>query len=64
MSMRLQVRSLTSLSGLKIQPCRELGCRSQMWFRSCVVVAGSCSSDVTPSLGMSICYRDGRKKKK
>ena len=30
-SMRMWVRSLTSLSGLKIQRCRELWCTLQMW---------------------------------
>ena len=29
--MRMQVLSLTLLSGLKIQHCYELGCRLQMW---------------------------------
>ena len=43
-----------------------------MWLRSCVTVAtavaGSCSSDSTPSLGISICCgsspRNSKKKKK
>ena len=37
-----------------------------MWLRSrvAVAVAGSCSSDWTPSLGTSICHRHGPKKKK
>ena len=41
-----------------------------MQLRSCVVVAvavavaGSCSSDSTPSLGTSICHRCGPKKTK
>ena len=37
--------------------CCELWCRLQMWVRSGVpmAVAGSCSSDLTPSLGTSIC---------
>ena len=30
-TMRLRVRSLTSLSGLRIRRCRELWCRPQMW---------------------------------
>ena len=30
-SMRMQVRSLASLSGLRIQSCRELWYRSQTW---------------------------------
>ena len=38
-SMRLQVGSLASLSGLKIRYCHELWCRSQIGFGSCVAVA-------------------------
>ena len=34
-----RVQSLTSLSGLRIQGCFELWCRSQMWLRSCMAVA-------------------------
>ena len=34
-TMRLQVRSLASLSGLRIQHCHELWSRSQMQLRSC-----------------------------
>ena len=30
-SMRMQVRSLASLSGLRIWHCRDLWCRSRMW---------------------------------
>ena len=56
---RTWVRSLASLSGLRIQCCRELWCRSQTRLQSCVAVvvvqAGSCSSDWAPSLGISIC---------
>ena len=33
-TMRLQVQSLASLSGLWIQCCHELWCGSQMWLRS------------------------------
>ena len=33
-SMRMQVQFLTSLSGLRIQHCHELQCRSQMLLRS------------------------------
>ena len=57
--MRLQVQSLALLSGLRIQRCRELWCRSQTRLGSCVAVAlaqaGGYSSDQTPSLGISIC---------
>jgi len=45
------VQSLVSLRGLRIWHCHELWCRSQTRLRSCVAVAGSCSSDLTPSLG-------------
>ena len=38
-STRMQVRSLASLSGLRIQRCYELWCRSQMQLRSGVAVA-------------------------
>ena len=57
-STRMRVRSLASLSGLKIQRCRELWCRLQRWLGSgiavAVVSARSCGSDVTRSLGTSI----------
>ena len=38
-TMRLRVQSLALLSGLRIQRCRELWCRSQMQLRSVVAVA-------------------------
>ena len=38
-TMRLRVRSLALLSGLKIQRCHELWCRSQMQLGSGVAVA-------------------------
>ena len=38
-TMRLRVRSLALLSGLRIQHCHELWCRSQMQLRSGVAVA-------------------------
>ena len=38
-TMRLQAGSLASLSGLRIQCCCELWCRSQTWLRSRVAVA-------------------------
>ena len=64
--MRFRVRSLASLSGLRIQRCRELWCRSQMWlgsgFAVAMVQAGSCSSNEIPSLGTSICCRCGPEK--
>ena len=65
---RLQVQSLASLSGLRIQRCCELWCRSQTRPRSgiavAIVQAGSNSSDQTPSLGNPICCRCGPKKDK
>ena len=39
-TMRFWVRSLASLSGLGIQCCRELWCRSQTWLGSPVAMAG------------------------
>ena len=39
-TMRLQVCSLVSLRGLRIQCCRELWCRLQRQLRSCIAVAG------------------------
>ena len=47
-------------SGLRIQCCHELWCRSQTWLRPsvavavAVAVASSCGSNLTPSLGISI----------
>ena len=38
-STRMQVRSLTLLSGLRIQHCRELWHRSQMWLGSGIAAA-------------------------
>ena len=38
-TMLLRVGSLASISGLGIQRCRELQCRSQTWLGSCVAVA-------------------------
>ena len=64
----LRVQSLALLSGLRIQSCRDLQCKSQTWLISCIAVAvvqaGSCSSNQTPSLGTSICCRCGPKKTK
>ena len=61
-SMRMQVRSLASLSGLRIQHCCKLRARSQMglrlWIAVAMAQAGSCSSGSTPSSGTSeICCR-------
>ena len=38
-TMRLRGLSLASLSGFRIQRCRELGCRSQTQLGSCLAVA-------------------------
>ena len=78
--MRTKVQSLALLSVLKIQHCHKLWCRSKMRLRSCIVVvvavfvavfvamavavAGSCHSNLTPSLGTSICLWGGPKKTK
>ena len=67
-SLRTQVWSLASLSGLRIWCCCELWCRSQIWlgsgFAVAVVLAGSYSSDSTPSLGTSIIGQKKKKKRK
>ena len=67
-SMRMWVQSLASSSRSGIQHCHELWCRLQMHFESHVpavmVQAGSYSSDLTPSLGNSICCGCGAKKQK
>jgi len=71
-TMRLQVRSLALLSGLRIQRCGELWCRSQTWLGSCIAVAltqaSGYRSNWTPGLGTSIYHgsgpRKGKKKKK
>ena len=39
MTLRMQVQSLASLSGLGTRRCHELWCRSQMWLGSGVAVA-------------------------
>ena len=63
-----QLRSLALLTVLRIQHCHELLCRLQTQLRSGVAVtvveASSCSSNVTPSLGTSICQRCSPKKQK
>ena len=58
--MRLQVRSLASLSGLRIPFCCELWYRSQTQLGSGIAVTqvSSCSN-WTPSLGTSICRGSG-----
>ena len=48
-TVRLQVRPLASLNGLRIWRCPKLWCMSQMWLRSGIAVAvaqaGCYSSD-------------------
>ena len=65
-SMRMRVLSLALRSGLRIRHCRELGCRSQMRLGSCVAVAVAVAStyntNLTPSLGTSICHSHDPKK--
>ena len=67
-SIHEDVRSLALLSGLRIWHGHELWFRLQMQLGSpvavAVVQAGSCSSNLTPSLGTSICCRCGPKKQK
>ena len=63
---RMQIQSLASLSGLRIQHYCELWCRLQTQLRSCisvaVVQASSCSSNLSPNLRTSICYGCSPKK--
>ena len=56
-TMRSRVRSLASLSGLRIWYCHELWCMLQTWLGSGVAVAlaSSYTSNSTHSLGTSIC---------
>ena len=67
-SMGMWVRSLALISGSGIRHCCELWCRSQVQLGSqvamaaAVAVAGSCSSNLTPSLGTSIHCRCSLKK--
>ena len=66
--MKMQVRSLASPSGLRIQGCCKLFHRSQMRLISSVAVAvvqvsaAALNQPLAP--GTSICHRCGRKKKK
>ena len=67
-SLRMRVRSLALLSGLRLQCCLKLLCKSQVQLRFGVAVdvayAGSCSSDLTSSPGTPMCCRFGHKKDK
>ena len=67
--MRMRVRSLTSLSGLRIHCCHELWCRSQMWLGSSVAVYRHRPAAVAPiwPLAWEVPYGIGaglKKKKK
>ena len=66
--MRMRVRSLALLSGLRIWRGLELWCRLQTWLISgvpvAVTVAGGYSSDLTPSLEASIAHICCPKKQK
>ena len=65
--MRMLVPSLGLLSGLKTWCCHELWCRLQMWLGSlgavAVLQAGSCSSNLTPSMRASTCCGCSPKKR-
>lgn len=67
-TMKLQVRSLASLIGLRIHCCQELWCSSQTQLGPCIAVAvmqaDGCSSDLIPSLGTSMCHGYSPKKAK
>ena len=71
-SMRMQVRSLALLSGLRVRRFCELWCRSQTCLRSHVAVAAvvavaaasGYNSNSTPGLGTSICCGCSPKKTK
>ena len=62
------MQTLASLSGLRIRHCHELWFRQQARFGSCVALTvpqtGSYSSDLTASLGTSICPECSPKKMK
>ena len=66
--MKTKLRSLASLSGLRIWCCHELWCRLQTRLGSrvavAVVQAGGYSSDSISSLGTSICRGSGPRKGK
>ena len=68
--MRTGVRTLASLSGLRIRHCSELWCGSQTRLTSRIAVAvavavvGSCSSDSIPNMGISTCCTCSPKKVK
>ena len=64
--MRLRVRSLASLSGLRIQHCRELRCRSQTGLGPCIAVAVVQAGSSAPiqALAWEFSYAEGMALKK
>ena len=64
----MRVQSLALLRRLRIWYCCKLWCRSQVWLRSgiAVTVVQACgySSNLTPSLGISICASMAIKRKR
>jgi len=64
----MQVRSLASISGLRVWHCHEPVGRSQMQLASTIAVAvlqaSGFSSDSTSSLGTSMCHKGGPKRRK
>ena len=66
--MRMQIRSLALLSGLRIWRCWELLCALQTWLGSgiavAVAVAGSCSTNSTPAWETPYAMGVALKKKK
>ena len=63
----MRVRSLISLSGLRIQHCHELWCRSKTWLGSLLLWLWrrpAATAPMTPSLGTSICHGCGPQKQK
>ena len=55
-SMRIQVQSLAPFSGLGIQRCRELECRSKIGFGSRVAVAVARSYSLIQPLARELPY--------
>ena len=72
-TMKLQVRSLSLLSGLRIQHCRELWCRLQTRLGPCIAVAvwrrSAAVSPIRPLAwkplyAMGVVVKKAKKKKK
>ena len=58
-TMRLRVRSLASLHGLKIRHCCELWCRPQTWLKSGVAIAVTSSYSSNLTLAWKLPYATG-----